>query len=187
MPGAAHLALIGVPDVGQLPVRETVLLGGEQQRRVCRLQSWTGAQPLFHFDNFADVVQEPAVDLRPVIDVVDADPGLERVADVPDALGVGHGQLGQNVFEARLLGSVPTVRPIAAKSKAPCLQAAQGFLQRLLECPADGHRLADRLHLRGQGRIGVGEFLEIPARHLGYDVVDGRLEASRRLARDVVA
>src|SRR5205807_4605085 len=55
------------------------------------------------------------------------------------------------------------------------------------EGAADGHRLADRLHLGGQGRVGVGELLEGPARHLGDDVVDGRLEAGGGLAGDVVA
>ena len=76
---------------------------------------------------------------------------------------------------------------VAAQAEAARLQAAQRLLQRLLERPADGHRLADRLHLRGQRRVGVGELLERPARHLGDDVVDGRLEAGRRLAGDVVA
>ena len=73
------------------------------------------------------------------------------------------------------------------RPKLPGLQAAQRLLQRFLERPADRHRLADRLHLRGQRRVGVGELLEGPARHLGDDVVDGRLEAGRRLAGDVVA
>ena len=40
--------------------------------------------------------------------------------------------------------------------------------------------------MRGQGRIGVGEFFEGPARDFRDYIIDGRLEASRRLAGDVV-
>ena len=46
------------------------------------------------------------------------------------------------------------------RPKRPDLQAAQRLLQRLLERPADRHRLADRLHLRRQRRVGLGELLE---------------------------
>src|SRR5262249_13484004 len=65
-------------------------------------------------------------------------------------------------------------------------EAAERLLERFLERAADGHRFADRLHLRGQSRVGVGELFEGPAWELGDDVVDGRLEARRRLAGDVV-
>src|SRR6516225_7158664 len=84
------------------------------------------------------------------------------------------------------LWTVPAVFLVAAEAEVAGLQAAQGFLQRFFEGPADRHRLADRLHLRRQRRIGVGELLERPARNFGDDVVDRRLEAGRRLAGDVV-
>src|SRR3712207_8052541 len=41
----------------------------------------------------------------------------------------------------------------------------------------DGHRLADALHLRGQGLVRVREFLERPAWDLDHAVVDRGLEA----------
>ena len=67
------------------------------------------------------------------------------------------------------------------------LEPAQRLLQRLLERAADRHHLADRLHLRGQAVVGLREFLEREARHLGDDVVDRRLERRRRRAAgDVV-
>ena len=59
---------------------------------------------------------------------------------------------------------------------------AQRLLQRLGEVAADRHRLADRLHVRGQRRVGGRELLEREPRHLHHDVVEGRLEARRRLA-----
>ena len=62
----------------------------------------------------------------------------------------------------------------------------QRLLQRLGEVAADRHRLADRLHVRGQRRVGGRELLEREPRHLDHDVVEGRLERRRGLAGDVV-
>ena len=67
------------------------------------------------------------------------------------------------------------------------LERAQRLLQRLGERAADRHHLADRLHLRAEHRRRARQLLERPARDLGDDVVDGRLERRRRLAGDVVA
>ena len=60
------------------------------------------------------------------------------------------------------------------------LQAPQRLLERLLESAADRHHLAHRLHLRRQPVVRLRELLEREARHLGDDVVDGRLERRRR-------
>jgi hypothetical protein len=109
------------------------------------------------------------------------------VANVPDAFGSRRGQARQNVLDARLPWRAPQIAARTTQTESACLQSAQRFLQRFLESAANRHRLADRFHLRRQRRIGVGEFLERPARHLGDDVIDGRLEARRRLAGDVVA
>ena len=75
---------------------------------------------------------------------------------------------------------------IAVEPEAAVLERAQALLQRLGERAADGHRLADRLHLRAEHAARARELLERPPRHLGDDVVDGRLEAGRRLPGDVV-
>ena len=61
-------------------------------------------------------------------------------------------------------------------------QPAQRLLHRFLEGAADGHHLADRFHLGGQAGIGLREFLEVEARHLGHDIVDARLERGRGAA-----
>ena len=66
------------------------------------------------------------------------------------------------------------------------LERADALAERFLECAADGHHFADRFHLRGERGIGAREFLELPLRNFRDHVVDGRLEARRRLARDVV-
>ena len=66
------------------------------------------------------------------------------------------------------------------------LEAAHRLLERLGEGPADRHRLPHRLHRRAEDARRAGELLEGPARHLGDDVVDGRLEAGGRGPGDVV-
>jgi hypothetical protein len=67
------------------------------------------------------------------------------------------------------------------------LQRAQRLLQRLGEVAADRHRLADRLHVRGQRGVGARELLEGEPRNLDHHVVECRLEAGRGLGGDVVA
>ena len=74
-----------------------------------------------------------------------------------------------------------------ARSQGVCrLERADALLQRFPERPADGHHLADRLHLRAQRGFRAGKLLELPLGNLDHHVVDGRLEAGRRFARDVV-
>ena len=64
--------------------------------------------------------------------------------------------------------------------------AAPRLHERLAEGAADPHRLADRLHLRAERRVGARELLEGEARELHDDVVERRLEARRRRPRQVV-
>ena len=66
------------------------------------------------------------------------------------------------------------------------LEPAEPLLERLLERAADRHRLAHRLHLGRERRVGGRELLEGEARDLDDDVVEHRLERGRRDAGDVV-
>ena len=100
-----------------------------------------------------------------------------READVAEAVRRGRDEL---------VGDQALVELLAAEGLAG-LQAAHALPQRFLEGAADGHHLADGLHLRAERGVGAGEFLEGPFGNLGHHVIDGRLEAGRRLARDVVA
>ena len=84
-------------------------------------------------------------------------------------------------------GGEPLVVLVKAESEALDVHRADDLLEGLLKGAADGHGLANGLHLGGEGLVGLGELLEGPARHLGDDVVDGGLEAGARRARDVVA
>ena len=49
------------------------------------------------------------------------------------------------------------------------------------------HYFAGSLHSRAEISLGIEEFIEGPLGKLNYDVVERRLEAGKRLARDVVS
>ena len=164
-----------------------MLFGSEKEIVAHGPQPCARPQAVFHVDQLPDVIEEPAIDLRRVMDVVHGEAGFHGVAEVPGAFRIGRGQLGEDFIQAGLLLRSPTVGAVAAQAKLPCLQAAEGLLERLFEGPPDGHRLADRLHLGRQRRVRVWEFLKVPPRDLGDDIIDSRLETGRRLARDVVS
>ena len=69
-------------------------------------------------------------------------------------------------------------------------EAALRLDERLEERPTDPHRLAHRLHLGAERRVGAGELLEREARDLHDHVVERRLEARRgrpgQVVRDLV-
>ena len=124
-------------------------------------------------DDLLDLVEEPGIDLGQPVHLFQREAVLERVADVPDALGAGLAEL--------LLERLAVARALVEAVDAD-FQAAQRLLERFLEGAADRHHLADRLHLRGQAVVRLRELLEREARHLGDHVVDGRLERRRRRA-----
>ena len=94
----------------------------------------------------------------------------------------------QLVRSLSLICSVDEVRldVLAGQAIAVDLQRPDGLLHRLLERPADRHRLADGFHLDRQLGRCLREFLERESRPLDHAVVDRRLKARRRLLRDVV-
>ena len=72
------------------------------------------------------------------------------------------------------------------ETRASQFERSHALHERFLEGAADGHRLPDRLHLRGQRPIRLRELFEIPARNLDDHVVDRGFERRGRDARDVV-
>ena len=101
--------------------------------------------------------------------------------------GVGRPSAARRLLASSRLSPAPPSSLDLVEPVEPGLQRAQRLLQAFGEGPADRHRLADRLHRRGQDRLGAGEFLEGEAGDLRHDVVDRRLERGRRRAAgDVV-
>ena len=83
------------------------------------------------------------------------------------------------------LGEVVDRRPRGRRARIE-LARAERLEERLGERAPDAHRLADRLHLRPERRVGARELLEREARELDDDVVERRLEARGRRLREVV-
>ena len=78
----------------ELPVGEAVPLGLAASSAVAGLvEALNRAEPAFERDQLVDVGQEPGVDPRQRVDLLDGQPRQQGVADRPDPLGVGGGQL----------------------------------------------------------------------------------------------
>ncbi len=121
------------------------------------------------------LAQEPEVDLRAAVDVVEVGAERERLDQHVVAVGPGDLERVEQLLERA-----------ADRRLGVELAAAHRLGERLLEGAPDRHRLADGLHVRAQPGVDAGELLERKARPLHHDVVDRRLERGRRQARDVV-
>ncbi len=120
-------------------------------------------------------MQKPGVDAGAPVQLADRRAAAQRLQEVVIALGARHLQERQELLVVR------RVRRAGVE-----LARAQRLGERLLERPPQGHRLADRLHVRGQIGLGAGELLKREPRPLDHAVVDGGLEARRRGPGDVV-
>ena len=155
-------------------------------------------------NNLGDVVEEPAVNSCQLEKLLDVHASQEGFTQMENAFGIWNGQFAPQKIEIPQLATVgfrildlivasasTNPRrgdfPIGTQPKPFDLQRAQRLLQRLLERPADRHRLAHTLHLSRQHRVGLREFFEGEARAFHHDVINRRLETRGRLARDVVA
>ena len=160
---------------GQAGVGEALALEAEQGGLID--VGLAGAlQGLLFFDQVFNLHQIPGVHLGVGEHVLDTHACAEGVTDVPDTIGSRHVQFPGQGFPGVFRGQF---FQLFIKAFGAYFQAAQGFLQGLLEGPADGHDLTHGFHLGGQASIGLGELLESEPRDLGDHVVDGRLERSR--------
>src|SRR5664280_844047 len=122
------------------------------------------------------LMEEPRIDLRKVKYLFDRPAMQQRVANVLQALRMrGDQTFGDDALFDVLRGNA-----------LPCLQRADALHQGFLEGSSDGHRFAYRLHLRTEGSISTRKFLELPLGNFYDHIVECRLEARWRLARDVV-
>ena len=169
MPPRPHGALVDLEEVRDPPVGEAHAL---QRAQVVARQLGERAlfQPQLDVDDLLDLREEPGIDLRVPVDLLDRHSDAERIGDVPQPLGARIRELVADLVRIDRL----EIEAVDAR-----LEAAQRLLQRLLERAPDRHHLADGLHLRGEPVVGLLEFLEGEPGHLGDDIVDRRLERSR--------
>ena len=179
----SDLGLGRAPQVGELGVAEPEPLGPPPGPPVHAGQAGIDQhRPLIGYERH--LVEEPRVDLGPVVDDVEADPPPDGRFELEHAVRGGQGRCGDQLLVGQIV--VDGLGGIGVEAEPSLFQRSQSLLERLGERPPDGHRLADRLHLGAEHRGLAGELLERPARHLGDHVVDGRFEAGRGLAGDVV-
>ena len=166
-----HLPQVREPLVGEAHALEFAQFVARRLRPSCApsVCAWASR-------NVLQLVQEPGIDLRQVMHLLDRPAMQQRMPHVLQALGMrGDQPLGDDaLFD------------LFRRDALARLQRADAFHQGLLEGAADRHHLADRLHLRTERSVGAGKFLELPLGNLDDHVVERRLEAGRRLARDVV-
>ena len=173
-PGRPHVGLARAAQVGQLRVGEPEPLGpaaGRLDR--AQVPPRSGAARPRCASSCAD---EPRVDAGAGHHLVDARTPAQGRLHLEDAVGRGHARSDRaapstGIAVERSLGRV------GVEARPALLERAQRLLERLAEGAADGHDLAHRLHAGAQAPVGAGQLLEGPARDLGHDVVDGRLEA----------
>ena len=163
--------------MGELTVGESEALGTTPRPLRHRVESdRRQLRTLLH--DHRHLVEEPRVDPCRLVDRVDGDPTVEQFADLLDAVG-GRDRCPGEQF---LVGQLVEMRRggVTTEPESALLQRPQRLLEALRKGSTDGHDLADGLHLRAEHAGGSGELLERPARNLGDDVVDHRLEARRR-------
>src|SRR5262249_23198781 len=136
-------------------------------------------QFLLGVDDLSQLGQEPGVNARQLVDFINGPASLEGGVEVMDAFAVRDDQLAAQRF-------VVDVTDVRRGRRVGRFERAHAFQKRLFERAPDGHRLADRFHLRAERVFGAGEFLEGPFRNLDHDVINRRLERSGRLLGDVV-
>ena len=188
MAGGADLRFRNLLEVAKLPVGEARALEVAQHAAISRVVGAEGVGDplLFHRDQLGQLLQEPGIDPRRLVQLLDRDLRDQGALDLEEALGRGPADRGEQRLAVDRVEAVVD-RPIPDHPPCPSrLEATEALLQRLLEGAPDRHRLADRLHLGGQPRFGGGELLEGEARDLHHHVVEHRLEGGRGRLGDVV-
>src|SRR5579859_13295 len=166
----------GSPNLRQLLVAGTVPFDFAQQILRSRLdRNARGAA--VHCSQLFDLVDEPRIDLCQLANFLGVQAALHRGQQPVNAVGPRRSELFAQQRIRRLRRSAP------GRAR---LQRANTFLQRFFERPADGHHLADGLHLRAKSAVRTGELLKLPFRDFHHYVVYGRLKTSRSLLRNVV-
>ena len=171
----AHLGLRHADQARDLRVREAMALGLAHQ---VGLETSRSAQAVGEVVDDLDLGEEPGVDARRLVHLLEGRPRPQRLLDLPEPPVMGGGNRGHE------RGTVDVCWP--GEDRIGALEGTQCLLQCLGEVAADRHRLSDRLHGRRERGIRLGELLEGEARDLDHDVVEGGLEGRRRLAGDVV-
>ena len=182
VPAAADRVLRRAAQGRDLRVRQAVPLGVQQHLAGQRVGGRGSAPPtsLISWTWSRNQGSMP-------VQLVDLSPATPRRAAPAARRRGGARSAGRSSRRARRAPRPPARRPPSGRPSPSCRCERMRLAERLGEVAAQGHRLADRLHGRGQRVVGRRELLEREPRDLDDDVVERRLEGRRRRAAgDVV-
>ena len=170
---------------GQLAQARIAESGALQRRKSGTLLRQAGNEErLFDGHQFFDLFEKPWIEMAGLMNFIQFEPGAEGFRHHQQPVGTRQAEGGeQNLAVA---AGAPPIDLNRTEAGDAGFHRSQRLLQRFLEAAADRHRLADGFHRSGQKRARAGEFFEREARHLGYNIIDRRLEGRRRDAGDVV-
>ena len=126
---AANVDFRRIPPERQLSIRVTVAFGRSNQFRRHIFQPTDLSKLAFQYDQLLQLIQEPRVDVRQFIDMLDGHPRLDGKSDVENAIFVRPGQLAFDFIIGRLQRRAPEILLAAPQAKVADFQAAQGLLQ----------------------------------------------------------
>src|SRR3990172_5920255 len=97
-------------------------------------------QLILHIDDLLQVIQEPRVDLRDLMDLIDTDVHLQSVPNIEDIVRLRHfepveyplPQFGQLIL--RQLPDVENVLSVGSQPEPALFERAKRLLERFLEC-----------------------------------------------------
>mmetsp|Transcript_29981 Transcript_29981/g.86251 ORF Transcript_29981/g.86251 Transcript_29981/m.86251 type:complete len:481 (+) Transcript_29981:1945-3387(+) len=179
----------GVDVAGDLPVGETAALRlAEQRLALAELGEIHGSERRPQVVDVVQLGQEPAINLRELVNPIDRHSHLVGLGDAPDA---GRRRFLQLVDHCGLgVRGVPVhqlrIEALGLEAATTLVDHAKRLLDHLLKSAPDGHHLADAFHARPDGLVDRRELAQVPTRHLRDDVVEGWLEACRRHAGHAV-
>ena len=157
------------PQSGDLGVGQSVVLGTTQERLVDD-RGGTDLLPQLHQDSH--LVEEPGVDLRGLVDLLERRPQTQREFDVVHAAFGGTPEIVEHSRDIRGAAGGDRLVGEGPEAGGPGLQRAHHLPERLAVVPAEAHRLAHGLHGGGERVVGAGELLEREARGLDHHIVE---------------
>ena len=169
------LAAVYFPGCGETGIRQSHALGFAQEiggngfRRML-------LDLLLHINDLFELVEEPGIDAGNAREFFYGVALAQGIAEIDQALGMRGDQALSKTAWLDLLRS----RLLAGVERSDALHHC------LFESASHGHGFADGFHLWTEALVSPGKFLELPFGDLDDDIVDGRLEASRSLAHNVV-
>ena len=142
---------------------------------------WLPGQQDFYIRDVLDLMDEPLVNLRDLMDLVNArDAAAQGFGNHEDAF----------IVDARKVlldaGIIPLIHLFHMQAVHADLQRAGGLEDCSLEMAVNAHDLARSLHLRTERTVSIDKLVERPAREFDDTVIKCRLEAGFRLLGNCV-